>query len=147
MQRLLVRAANRICALRLTDVEETMRELGSTPFAGVPAWVRGASVIRGSAVPVVDLGALLGGDAVRAAGRMVTVRSRSGSIALVVDEVLGVRDIAESTSGQRSSLLDGADRKTTDELATLDGHLLAILEVGELLPDELHERIVSGAAA
>jgi len=145
MQRLLIRAADRICALPLTDVEETMRELDAVPCAGTPAWVRGASVIRGNAVPVVDLAALLGGARSAARGRMVTVRARPGLVALLVDEVLGVRVLPGANANGRKPLLQGAARSVTEELTTLDGKLLAFLDVSEVVSDELHDTIVAGA--
>lgn len=143
---LLVRSANRICALPLSEVEETMRELECVPCAGAPSWVRGASVIRGAAIPVVDLAALLGGERSGERGRFVTVRSKPSRVALLVDDVVGVRALSTTTDAKRLPLLASADRRLTEELATLDGALLSILDVSDVVPDEVHRAIAGGEA-
>ena len=58
---LVFRAGSMLCALRLADVIETMRPLGTRPLAGTPAFVRGVSIVRGVPTPVVDVARLLGG--------------------------------------------------------------------------------------
>ena len=56
---LVVMVGARACAFPLHHVAETMRPLPIKAVAGTPGFVRGVSVIRGTATPVVDLKALL----------------------------------------------------------------------------------------
>jgi len=91
---LLVRAGTLTCALPLSHVVETMRPLPIEPLANAPAFVRGLSIIRGAPVPVVDLGALLNTPSSRPPPRFVTVRAGERRVALAVDGILGLRDIA-----------------------------------------------------
>jgi purine-binding chemotaxis protein CheW len=70
---LLTRVGARLCAVPLAHAVETMRLLPVSPLADAPPFVRGLAIIRGQAVPVVDLGALLGEPAV-AVTRLVLVR-------------------------------------------------------------------------
>jgi purine-binding chemotaxis protein CheW len=57
---LLCRVRERLCALPLAHVVETMRPLPIEPLGGMPGFVQGIAIIRGAPVPVVDAGALLG---------------------------------------------------------------------------------------
>jgi purine-binding chemotaxis protein CheW len=70
---LLTRVGARLCAVPLAHAVETMRLLQVSPLADAPSFVRGLTIIRGVAVPVVDLGALLGEPAT-AVTRLVLVR-------------------------------------------------------------------------
>lgn len=129
---LLLRARGRTCALPLEHVLETMRALPVTPLAGVPACVRGASVVRGAAVPVVDLGALLSGDAPAAPARLVLVRCGERAAALAVDEVLGVGRLDASAAAPAPLLSGGA----VEALGARDRELLVVLSAARLVPDD-----------
>ena len=57
---LIFRVLDRLCALSLGHVVETMRPLPIEPLAAAPHFVLGLATIRGSQVPVVDAGRLIG---------------------------------------------------------------------------------------
>ena len=54
------RTGERVLAVPLPRVIETMRPLPVEPFAGGPAFLSGLARIRGEVVPVLDTGVLLG---------------------------------------------------------------------------------------
>jgi purine-binding chemotaxis protein CheW len=141
---LIVRAGGWTCALPLAEVMETMRELPCLPCTGAPTWVRGACIVRGTPTPVVDLAAFLGGRAVEETGRLVTVRATC-AVALRVDSVLGIRSLPRNAAKQSSRLLDGLASVRREELATLDGELLSLLDLGTLLPSEFQVELAHGA--
>ena len=143
---LVVRAGVWTCALPLSEVVETMRELPCLPCSGAPTWVRGASIVRGAPVAVVDLAAFLGSTASARSGRFVSVRTGPASVVLRVDEVLGIRPLPSSDDTKRSRLLDGVAATRREELATLDGQLLALLELGTMLPADFRIDVLAGAA-
>src|SRR5688500_14337406 len=60
-------------AVAARDVIEVMRPLPCEPLAGVPPFVLGVSVVRGSAIPVVDAARLVGGPPA-VATRWITLR-------------------------------------------------------------------------
>jgi purine-binding chemotaxis protein CheW len=130
---LLARARGRMCALPLACVVETMRPLPVTPLAGAPAFVRGLAVIRGEAVPVVDLAALLFGPAVEEPTRFVTLRVGDRRVALATGEVVGVRALP-TAGAPLPPLLDGSTAALA-ALGRLDGALLLVLEGARLLED------------
>lgn len=142
---LLVRAGNRVCGLSVEHVDETMRPLPLETLPDVPEFVRGTSLVRGDATPVVDLRSLLGEDALAEPQRMVTIRPddtrRAG---LLVDDVLGVTDADVLGSQDLPPLLRGASRRIVDQLAELDGRLLTVLKAGSLVPEDVWLQVTKG---
>jgi purine-binding chemotaxis protein CheW len=131
---LICRVGTRLCSLPLTHVVETLRPLPVEPVAGAPPGVLGLAVIRGSAVPVVDVARLLGAAGVRAE-RFVTVMVGDRRVALAVDRVLGVRAVAPESLQVLPPLL-GADSDVVAAIGLLDSELLLVLRSARLLPDE-----------
>lgn len=133
---LVVRVKTRVCAVPLVHVIETMRPLAIEPVASVPPFVRGVSIIRGVPTPVVDLAVLIGAPG-GVAGRFVTLRVGERQVALLLDEVLGIRDLDESTIQELPSLLQEASQDVIEAMGTLDTRLLVVLRTGWALPDEV----------
>ena len=135
---LVVRAANRTCALNLEHVIEILRPLAVEGVAGAPQIVLGLSVIRGAPVPVVALAALF-----NAAGgaftRFVIVRTGDKRIALAVDAVLGIREFAESDYQALPSLLRDVAARAVETIGVLDSELFFVLNTATLVPAELWE--------
>jgi purine-binding chemotaxis protein CheW len=132
---LVVRAGARLCALAVAHVVETLRPLPVTPLRGVPACVRGVAVVRGQAVPVVDLAALLDGGPGRAATRWVLLRCGTRTAALAVEAVVGVRSLDEAIAAV-APLLAEAGGGAVEKLGSLDGELLVVLRAARLVPEE-----------
>lgn len=120
-----------------------MRPLPLERVAETREFVRGMSIVRGQAVPVVDARRLLGGDGTSSSGRFVTLRVGSRRVALHVDDVLGVRILAKDLLGEVPPLLGDASAART-ALGALDGRLLELLDTARLLPAELLEAEASG---
>jgi purine-binding chemotaxis protein CheW len=133
---LVVRVKTRVCAVPLVHVIETMRPLAVEPVASVPPFVSGVSIIRGIPTPVVDLAVLIGAPG-GVAGRFVTLRVGERQVALLLDEVLGIRDLDESTIQELPPLLQEASQDVIEAMGTLDTRLLVVLRTGWALPDEV----------
>jgi purine-binding chemotaxis protein CheW len=131
----LFRAGSRLCAFPVGTVVEVMRLQPIEPAPGASAVVRGISVIRGLATPVLDLQLLLDGTPGETATRMLTVRTDRGTVALCVDAMLGVRRFKQSEFAATPPLLAGAQRELMDALAVLDDQLLLVLRSARLVPD------------
>lgn len=132
---LLIRARAWICALRIEDVIETFRPLPVQPVPQAPASVSGAAVVRGQPIPVVNLAALLGAENGAPGGRFVIVRTGGRTVALEVDEVIGVRPVPHATLSAAPPLLGDAVREHVDALGALDARLLAVLNAAHIIPD------------
>lgn len=102
-QLLLVSVGGRRLVLDLELVQEIVDRGTITSLPGLPAIVAGVIGVRGAAVPVIDAGALDGGE-VRYDRRAVVIGTDGvRPLALLVDEVEG---IVEATEGGDAEVLD-----------------------------------------
>jgi purine-binding chemotaxis protein CheW len=133
----LTRVGSRVCAIAAAHVSETMRPLPVEPFANMPSFVLGVSIVRGAPVPVVDLARLLGVTDGRAPGRFLCMRVGVRRAALAVDAVLGVRTLDLDALGQLSPLLGEAGAGAVEAIGALDSELLLLLRDARLVPDSV----------
>jgi purine-binding chemotaxis protein CheW len=133
---LLCRVGDLVCAIPIARVTEVMRGLAVDPFSGMPAFVLGLAIIRGAAVPVVDAGGLLG--AANSGGAyFVTIDIAGRPIALAIDEIVGVRRIAEATLAPLPPLLSNIADDAVAAVRARDGELLLMLDSARLVPAQL----------
>lgn len=133
--RLLIRAGSHTCALPLSDVVETMRPLPIEPVTGASDGVLGLSLIRGVAVPVVDLAVLLG-DRMASCTRFVCLRVSQRVVALAVDSVIGIHELAGSRLAAMPPLLQAVRPTVIAAITALDAELVLVLRSAGLLPAE-----------
>jgi purine-binding chemotaxis protein CheW len=142
----LLRAKSWVCAFGIEDAIEIMRPRPIQALAGAPGFVRGLAIVRGAMLPVLDLAALLGAGPTEGWGRFLVARSGPRQIALAVDEFMGVSWIDPSLLANVPPLLHGALPEDVHKLGTLDGHGLALLQTGKLVPEDVWKNIaVQGA--
>lgn len=132
---ILFRARTRLCALPVGHVLETMRPLPIEALAAAPEFVIGVSLVRGAAMPVVDVGALLGAGEAPAFTRYLTLRTGEASVALAVEAVAGVREVGSASLSRLPPLLRGADAEMLSALSSLDSELLTVLRFGRSLTE------------
>jgi purine-binding chemotaxis protein CheW len=143
---LLCRTRSVVCGLRLEDVAETMRPLPIEQLSGTPEFVSGVSIVRGAAVPVVDLARLLGEQSESRNSRFVIVKADGRHFALWVAEVLGIRALDRSSLKALPPLLRGARAEFVSAMGALDAHLLLVLESGRILPESVWSEVPAGDA-
>jgi len=131
---LLCRAGGILCALPIEHVVETMRPLPIEPIAGAPPYVLGLSVMRGTPVPVVDLGLIVGVHS-SSCTRLIAVRTAARTIALAVETVMGVSALAAETSRELPPLLREAATDTVAAVGALDRELIVFLSAARLVPE------------
>jgi purine-binding chemotaxis protein CheW len=136
----LCRVASGSCAFPVQQVIETMRPLGVVPVAGAPPFVRGVAVIRGAAVPVVDVASLMGNAESRPT-RFLTMRGGDRCVALAVDAVVGVREFPSHLASSLPPLLSGTASTLVASIGVLDATLLALLNVARVVPDDVWDEI------
>jgi purine-binding chemotaxis protein CheW len=117
-------------------VVETLRPGAIAPIPGAPAFVRGLMAIRGAAVPVVDLAALLGAGTSRDGARVVVTRAGDRRVALWVEGVVGVARYQAGRLEELPPLLAGAQSEVVEKVGMLDAQLLLVLRASRLLPAE-----------
>ncbi len=103
------RVAGRDCAVDVMRIAEVLQPMAVTVLPSAPAFVEGIISLRGRFLPVVDLrrrfGGEGGGDQARA--KYIVAPIGTTSVALVVDEVLGVERIPRDLIQPAPSLGQG----------------------------------------
>jgi purine-binding chemotaxis protein CheW len=132
---LLCTAAGIACTLPIVHVIETMRPLPIEPFAGAPRCVSGVALIRGEALPVVDLAEVLGAKSLQVT-RFVTLNLGTRRAALAVDAVIGVRTMLRTRLSALPPLLGSANADAVVAIGRLDSQLMRALSAMHLLPHE-----------
>jgi len=133
---LVFRAGARLCAIPVSHVAEVLRPLPTFPAPDAPPYVAGATILRGSPTPVIDLGALVNNLALDDPRRMISLRvDGNRCVGLLVSEVIGVRADAERAQA-RAPLIENCPSEVIEELGQLDGRLLTVLRLGSIVPDE-----------
>jgi purine-binding chemotaxis protein CheW len=144
---LLIRSAARVCAIPIEHVRETMRPLRVEPISAAPPFVRGAAIVRGAAMPVIDLGAFLGAPGEPApTARFVVVSCGERLAALAVEGVIGVADLGSFAVGS-APLLGDACAGSIESLGVLDGKLLLVLRAAKIVPDSVWRALDGRSAA
>jgi purine-binding chemotaxis protein CheW len=138
---LVVRAGARLCALPVSKVVEVHRPLPVEPVSHAPAAVLGFAIIRGAALPVVDLAVLLGSHSGGPCTRFVILRAGDRRFALSVEEVLGIREFAPSFWGDLPPLLGPAAAELIEAVGALDADAILALETGHIVPDAVWDRL------
>jgi purine-binding chemotaxis protein CheW len=144
---LLCRMRSHLCAVPLEHVAETMRPLKVTPLAGAPAFVRGMSVIRGTAIPVVDAGSLLGSVEPASPTRFITLKTDGHRVALAVEEVIGIRSLAAIALNDLPPLLRSANADLVSAVGMLDREFLLVLQTARIVPDSVWQSMLSAQTA
>ena len=112
-------------------VQEVLRNPGLTPVPLAPPAVRGLINLRGQIVTAIDLGARLGRTPT--ARRMnVVVRSREGSVSLLVDRIADVVQVPRSGHEDVPTTLTGVARELLKATCPLEDSLLLILDVARV---------------
>lgn len=143
---LLFRVRHHLCGLSLRYIVEIMRPLPVEPVGGAPPAVQGVSVIRGTPLPVLDLGVLLGGSD-EPATRFVTVRAGARQAALAVASVVGLHTLAAETLGDIPPLLREASERSVAAIGSLDAELLMVLNTAHLVPESVWQTIKGAEGA
>ncbi len=138
-------AGETLCALPLGAVIETMRPLAIKPVPGAPAYVAGVAVIRGEALPVIDMQRLFGG-AGGANGRLVVIRTGNRRAALAFSDVAGIRELTPDMLSALPPLVDRGSSAVM-RLGIDDGELLLVLDAARVVPDDVFAAIDNKAMA
>jgi len=143
---LVVRVRGRLCAIAAGSVVETLRPLPvDGGLRGDGELIVGTSIVRGAPVPVFDLGSLFGSGEAHPSTRFVVLRVEARQVAVAVEEVLGVREIDPRLLTTLPPLLQCAEARVVESIASLDGSFLVVLRAAAIVPEETWSAIAGGA--
>lgn len=114
------------CALPAEHVTEIMRPQPVSGLANAPSFVLGLALIRGEAMPVIDLAKLVLGKSAQIS-RFIVIRVGDRNMALAVNDVQGLAPLeANSAEAMSPMLMESLD--TVQALLTRDQKLLLVLQ-------------------
>ena len=132
---LMVRMGPTLFAIPVSEVAETLRVLPIDPLPDVPLFVLGLMILHGSPVVAVDLARLLGQE--RTGKRVVVLKVGSRQVALVVESVVGLREISDEALHDTPPLLNARYQPFVDAIGASDNELFMVLNAARSFPDDL----------
>lgn len=138
---LICRCNQRLCALPLAHVAETMRPLPVESIPDMPPFLLGVSIIRGALVPVVNVAQLVGATSHDEPARYVTLKVDERQVALAVEGVVGVRELPPASVDEIPPLLRDSGSDLISAITTLDAELLVVLQGARLISEPVWRTI------
>lgn len=137
--------------LDILSVREIRGWSGVTPLPNVPAYVRGVINLRGAIVPIIDLRARFGLEALEYGPATVVIVLRAnhrgnsglGEFGIVVDAVAEVYSIEAEVIKPTPEFGNRIDRNFVQGLATLEDNLIILLDIDRLLNHDAEVRIAN----
>lgn len=137
--------ANEAYAVNIARVHEIIRLQQITVIPGAPACIEGVINLRGTVIPVLDLRQRfrLRAEEHTPASRIVVVEVGGQTIGLMVDGVSEVLRIPVEQIEPPSPLVTGIDSPYLRGIAKLDGRLIVLLDLDQVLSPAEREQIES----
>lgn len=125
---------NGFYAISVLEVQEVIKPQLLTQVPSAPDYVRGLINLRGQIVTAISLRSLFGlGDDHREEHMNIIVRSGESLYSLIVDEILDVIDVEDSTFEKTPETLDDKIRRFINGVYKLDHKLLILLDLEKIL--------------
>ena len=124
------------CALPLTEIERILRVVEISPIPRAPEVVMGLVNVQGRIIPVLDLRKLfhLSASEISLNDQLIIARSTNGSVALLVDNVIGVGEYGEEDITSSDALFPGIE--CLDGVAKLKDGIIYIYHLDRLFSAE-----------
>lgn len=125
----------RFC-IEVLSVREIRGWTPTTPLPNAPAYVLGVVNLRGTVLPVIDLGARLGLSAATPTERHVIIVVRLGErlVGLLVDAVSEILNVPDDAVQPTPDIASDQVRDLVKGVLTLDGGLSSLVNLEQMLP-------------
>lgn len=120
----------------IAEVNEILTMPALTPVPGTKPWLLGVANVRGNLVAVVDLRGFVEGERtpLNDRSRVLVARQPGGAVGLLVDEVLGQRNITdENLPADESAAVDARYARFVTRRYELNGMLTGVLSMAALV--------------
>lgn len=106
--------------------------------------IKGILNLRGDIIPVYDIRKRFGLEPVkdRKLAKLIVIKTKDMNIALEVDSVAEIDDIEGENIHNVPSIVRSKDTAYIDKIANVDGHLIVILNLDELLTEQEYKEAV-----
>jgi purine-binding chemotaxis protein CheW len=134
-----------LLGIDIQHMEEITRQTDVTSVPLAPGCVRGVLNLRGDVVTVVDLRTVMGlpRTKITLRSRNIVVRSEGERIALLVDRVADVVQAVVDEIEPPPANVRGIDGRYFTGVCKLEGELLVMLDVEEVLSAEAAEEVAA----
>lgn len=125
---------NGLYAISVLEVQEVIKPQLLTQVPSAPEYIRGLINLRGQIVTAISLRSLFGlSDDHQEEHMNIIVRSGESLYSLIVDEILDVIDVDDSTFEKTPETLDDKIRRFITGIYKLDHKLLILLDLEKIL--------------
>lgn len=132
-------------AMPLSNVVELQHVPDISAIPRTPYWLAGVTNLRGTVVSVVDLRLFLGLPPADFgwSRRLVVIRATEGEMrtALVVDRVVGIRQLNSSDPAQRGAFSCETGSEYLETIAGLGNQMVGLLDVEKLLASDQFRKL------
>jgi purine-binding chemotaxis protein CheW len=136
-------------AIDVAQLREVVRFEPATPLPGAPRMIEGVIDLRGTLVPVVDLGRLLGGEGLRAGPRSrIAIAEVDGlAIGLAVDAAVEILSVDAGSLGDPPALaVQSGCEATRAVVRRPGGQPIAVLALEHVI-ETIYRSALTGAEA
>ncbi len=120
-------------AFRIAAVKEIIRYSEPQPTSSTLPWMRGVINLRGSIVPIIDLGTRLGREAGELDPRTAKILVLEDGVSTVGAMVTTVDEVRTITTDQVQPAPNGAGSAYIESVVTIDERLIMLLDANMLL--------------
>ncbi|MES9845135.1 MAG: chemotaxis protein CheW [Candidatus Sedimenticola sp. PURPLELP] len=131
--------------LNVMQVQEVLRVGEITPVPGSPSYVLGIINLRGNVVTVIDARSHFGlpGAEIGPASRILIIESERQVVGMLVDRVAEVVELALEDIAPAPNLGNAESSRYIQGVATLEGGLLVVVDLNNLLTEEEWEEVAN----
>jgi len=135
-----VAVGDSLFAIDIMSVREIRGWTASTPIPHAPPHVLGMINLRGTILPVADLGELLGLAATEAKASSVVVVAQVGGeqLGLLVDAVCDILTVTDEAL-RATPEVSGRSRDLVAGMITIDAGIVSVLKLDKLIPETLRD--------
>jgi two-component system, chemotaxis family, sensor kinase CheA len=96
-----------ILSAPLASIREILSNIHCAPMLGAPPYIMGWIEVRGEILTLIDLGALMNLPPVATSGPMIVIEIENMTLAMMVDRIESVADLAPDASGASINDIEG----------------------------------------
>lgn len=132
---------NEMYGVDINMVQAIEKQLSVVPVPNSQSYIKGIINLRGDVIPVYSLAAKFNKSQESTAESTIIINLPDMKLALEVDAVLEINDIPPEKIVAMPAMLMGKDNRYLDRVANVDGKLIMLLDVTELLTEEEAESV------
>ena len=125
----------------IMNVREIRGWTATTPIPHAPPYVVGVINLRGTVLPIIDLGARLGFPMAEPTARHAIIVAQIGSqvVGLLVEGVSDIFTVSEDAIQPTPDVASDLAKRFVRGVIPLDGRLISVIAIASVLPEGMRE--------